>query len=329
MAILVTGGAGFVGLNIAEQLLARGDAVVLFGPDRPPDEALDVLGRLPGRLSFAVGDVCEAADLDAALRTHRVDRLVHGAAITAGLERERHAAREILTVNLLGTVEVLEAAVRHGLRRLVLMGTGSIFGEAGQSGEWLDERDSPVLPESLYGIGKFAAERAAVRYRQTRGLDLSVARLGTVFGRWEYETGVRDSMSLPLQLLRAAERGEQVTVHSEAGDDWVYSVDVARGVLGLLDCLALPEPIYHLSAGMRWSIADWCDRLQKRFVDFRCVLSDRAEDCTIGRGKAARRAPMHIRRLQRDTGYQPAYLPAQAFDDYLAWRSRSSISGGR
>lgn len=327
MAVLITGGAGFVGLNVAEQLLGRGEDVVIFGPMAPPDAAVQALRRQPGRLDIAAGDVSVASDLDAVLRTHRIDRLVHGAAVTADLAREKRAARDIFTVNLLGTIEVLEAALRHDVRRVVQLGTGSIFGPAGKTDGMLDEQTSPALPETLYGISKFAAERTGLRYRQTRQLNLTVVRLGMVFGRWEYDTGVRDTLSMALQLLRVAEEGGSAIVHTGAADDWVYSVDVAHGVIAVLDLPATPDPVYHLSAGMRWSVPAWCQRLQQHFPRFTFRLSDKLEECTVARNKAAPRSPMDIGRIRRDAGYEPAYLLDRAFDDYIAWHGAAGRFG--
>jgi len=139
MTILITGGAGFVGLNIAEQLCDRGDRVVLFGPFPPPSDALTAFRKKPGHVAVAIGDVSVRSDLDAAMETHSVDRVIHGAAITADLAREHRMAREIFMVNLLGTVEVVEAALRHGITRVVDVSTGSVFGEAGNLSESLDE----------------------------------------------------------------------------------------------------------------------------------------------------------------------------------------------
>jgi dTDP-glucose 4,6-dehydratase len=320
MAVLITGGAGFVGLNVAEQLLKRGEDVVVFGLMPPPDIAVRALQQEPGLLFIVTGDVSMATDLDAVIEAHAVDRVVHAAAITADLAREKRAARDIFTVNCLGTIEVLEAACRHGLKRVVQLGTGSIFGAAGRRTDTLDEQTSAVLPTTLYGISKFAAERTGLRYRETRDLNLTVVRLGMVFGRWEYDTGVRDTLSLALQLLHVAEIGGEAVVHAHTADDWVYSIDVALGLIAVLDLPRTPEPVYHLSGGMRWSIDDWCSRLQARFPRFSYRLSDRLEDCTVGQNKAVLRSPMSIERMRRDAGYEPAYLADRAFDDYLAWR---------
>ena len=111
MAVLIMGGSGFVGLNIAEALLGRGETVVLFCLASPPAPIADVLAKLPGRLSIEIGDVRQGNSLDEVMQSHSVERIVHGAAITAGIDRERREARTIADVNLGGTIEVLEAAV--------------------------------------------------------------------------------------------------------------------------------------------------------------------------------------------------------------------------
>jgi nucleoside-diphosphate-sugar epimerase len=319
MSILITGGAGFVGINLAGTLADRGETVVLLGPAPPPPAALAWLRSKAGRVEVALGDVTRAEDLDAVIARHGIDRAIHGAAITADIHREARAARDIFTVNVLGTIELLEAALRHNLRRIVQLGTGSIFGAAGRASPALDEQTSPAVPETMYGISKYAAERTGLRYRSTRGLNLTVVRLGTVFGPWEYDTGARDTLSVPLQLMGAAERGEAAVVNTTAGGDWVYATDVARGLIAMLDLPASPEPVYHLSAGMVWSVEDWCERLRRRFPSFQCRVTDRAEECTIGRNSPAPRSPMRIERITRDTGYSPAFLPERAFEDYMAW----------
>ncbi len=66
-------------------------------------------------------------------------------------------------------------------------------------------------------------------------------------------------------------------------------------------------------------IGEWCERLQRHFPQFKYRLSDQLAECTLGQNKAKRRAIMNITRNRRDTGYEPAFLPDQAFNDYLAW----------
>ncbi|TDR90243.1 NAD-dependent epimerase/dehydratase family protein [Enterovirga rhinocerotis] len=318
MSVLVTGGSGFVGLNIASELLAQGTDVALFGPAAPPAGALAHLRGLKGVLTIAEGDVRDRRSLDEAIAATGASRLVHGAAITAGLEREAVEAIRIAEVNLLGTLNVLDAAVAAGIRRVVQLGTGSVFGSVPPDIDAIDETLPPV-PDSLYGITKYAAERAAIRYRQTRGLDVVVARLGVVFGRWEYDTGVRDTLSVPLQLARLARAGEKACFRAGLPDDWVYAADIAGAVAALLDAPATSYPVYQIATGRRWSITDWCERLKGTYPGFDYALS--ADDALINVARAAptARPPFRVDRLREDVGYRARFLEEAAFEDYLAW----------
>lgn len=319
MRVLIAGGQGFVGLNVAEQLLSKGHSVALFGPDTAPLAFKTALRTQPGQLVTLEGDVSCAEDLAHAFADFEPDRVVNAAAITAGLEREKSSARRIFEVNLLGTIELLEICLKQGVARLVQLGTGSVFGQAGRWTDWLEEESSAAMPESLYGISKFAAERSCIRYAAKRGLDVTTLRLGTVFGRWEYGTGVRDTLSIPLQLLMAARASQSAVLLRDCADDWVYSVDVAQGILAALDDSNKPKPLYHLSAGQPWDVARWCALMAKAFPGFGCQLVDDPGICTIGRNASPRRSPMKIDRIQRDLGYAPSYQMENAFSDFLEW----------
>ncbi|UCE31943.1 MAG: NAD(P)-dependent oxidoreductase, partial [Burkholderiales bacterium] len=115
----VTGGSGFVGLNLIEALLARGETVLAHSLDGLPEPALAAFAGLPGRLREETGDVRDAR-LAQHFGDHGVGRVFHGAVITAAEARERRAPHEILDVNVLGTVNVLQACVAAGVERVVL-----------------------------------------------------------------------------------------------------------------------------------------------------------------------------------------------------------------
>src|SRR5215218_566534 len=100
MKILVFGGTGFVGLNIAEALLARGHAVTLFDRARLPPAATKEFASCGDRLKFVQGDITDKQAVEQVVGTG-YDTFVLGAAITAGPEREAKDAETILRVNLL------------------------------------------------------------------------------------------------------------------------------------------------------------------------------------------------------------------------------------
>jgi nucleoside-diphosphate-sugar epimerase len=322
MAVLITGGCGFVGLNLAATLLARNEDVVLFGPAPPPADAKRHLQALPGTLAIERGDVRDRAQIVNAIETHQASLIVHGAAITAGLEREAREAALVAEVNILGTIAVLDAAIACGVSRVVQLGTGSVHGAIDAEIEAIEET-LPAIPVSLYGITKFAAERIALRYRDTRELDVVVARLGVVFGRWEHETGVRDTLSLPFQLLKLAESGGIARFRPGLPDDWIYATDVAEAVVALLQAPSLQHGLYQIGTGKRWSIASWCDRLKQVFSDFDYVIAPDLQNINVGLSSPTPRPPFSIGRLRRDTVFSPRFGEAESFADYVQWRAQA------
>ncbi|WP_454007349.1 NAD-dependent epimerase/dehydratase family protein [Alcaligenes sp. Marseille-Q7550] len=319
-ATMITGGGGFCGLNIAEHLLGQGRRVVLYGVDEPPAQALAALRTLPGVLLVEQGDVRDQAALKQAMARHDVDELVHAAAITASLQTEQRAAARILDVNLLGTIAVLEAALGRGVRRLVCLSSGVVFGSRVKKEGLLDEdRDIPV-PESLYAISKYAAERAALRYRQSRGLDVVVLRVGTAFGRWEYSSGVRDTLSVPYSLWHMARQGKEAVFTSELPTDWVYGDDVAQAVSLLLQAASCRHGLYQVATGASWSVPQWCDLLQTEFPAFVYRCTSCRGQANVGVPAPTVRPPFSVARLEQEFGYKAQYREQAAFDDYMQWR---------
>ena len=130
MAVLVTGAAGFVALNVVEHLLRAGREVVGLDRIALPARATRVFAGLPGRLTMIGGSVLSDADLSRALTIAPVDRVIHCAVITAGSAREKAAPETIVAVNVQGAVAALLAAARRGVRRFVYPSSGSIYGTA-------------------------------------------------------------------------------------------------------------------------------------------------------------------------------------------------------
>jgi UDP-glucuronate 4-epimerase len=321
MATLITGAGGYVGLNIAEALLAQGRELVLFDAQLLPAIAVRALDRLPGRWQAVAGDVREAAALDEACGVTAIDGVIHCAAITSGPAREAREPGRVFEVNIGGTIAVLEAARRHGVRRCVLASSGAAYGESLYIGPLMQEDATPVLPNTLYGCSKYAAERTARRLGELWELDVVAARLGTVIGPWERDTGVRDNFGPHSQLARLAlAGGEAVLPAEELTRDWVYSRDVAAGFVALLDAPEHAHGVYNLSAGLDWTgaVIRWCERLQQAFPDFR-YRTARAGDTPGIHYTDRARFPMDVSRLTTDIGFRAPHAIDTAYDDFIMW----------
>jgi UDP-glucuronate 4-epimerase len=321
---IITGACGFVGLALAEHLLRRGDDVVGFDLAAPPPEAVRAFAGLPGRFEAATGDVRDERALRQAMTAHRPERLVTLAAITADASRERAMPRTIFDVNVGGTIAAVTAARECGVARIVHASSGSAYGASGDGANALREDETPLRPEALYGISKVAAESAALRLAALHGLDLVVGRLGTCFGPWEADTGVRDTLSAPLQILRLAEAGTPIVLARESRRDWLYVRDCAAGIAALLDRPRLPRTVYNVAAGFMGSMADWCRALQASHPGLAWRVAGGHEHGAVNVAYYASydRAPMDISRLVADTGFAPRFDLVAAAQDFVDFRRR-------
>jgi nucleoside-diphosphate-sugar epimerase len=323
-AILVTGGAGFVGLNVVEALLARGEHVVVFGREAAlPDPAPARLARLPGRVEVIQGDVTNQAALREVFRARRIGAVFPFAAITAGPEREAADPQRVLDVNLGSVIATLQAARDAGtVRRVILPSSGAVYGESSYAFPVLDEATTPPVPISLYGVTKYAVERAGLRLAGLWGLDAVAARIGATFGPWERDTGLRDTLSLHLAFAEAARRGEAVVLPPAPlpGYDWLYVRDLAAGLLALLDAKDPPHRVVNFGSGMDWAphYAACLDVLAARFPGFRWRHAEPGEAPSLRWNESRPRGVMAIARAA-GFGWRPRFDPALATADYAGW----------
>jgi nucleoside-diphosphate-sugar epimerase len=319
MTVLVTGGAGFVGLNLCERLLVQGETVVSFSKGPMPEQARREFAQLSGTLRVVEGDVLSREAVNQVFGETRPQRVIHAAAMTPGESAESTAFRQVVETNIVGTVNVLDAAREHGAGRVLHLSSGSVYGKNAFAAEELDEEHPVPLPETLYAISKYAGERIALRYRRNWGMDLVAARLGAVFGPWEYESGVRDTLSAPLLVCALALRGGEAVLSGEGRRDWLYARDVAEALVGLLAASAPAHELYNVASGKVWDMTSWCELLKGRHPGFTWRIAAQGEDANVDLYGSTLRAPMSARRLAEETGFAARFGLQEAFADYMEW----------
>ncbi|KPF68821.1 short-chain dehydrogenase [Bosea sp. AAP35] len=317
MKIVVFGGSGFVGLNIAEAMLRAGHDVVGFDRAPVPQPAADAFARLPGRFETMVEDVTDEAAVGQAVR-FGVDLVVLGAAITAGRARDASDPQRILEVNLLAQVPILAAARVAGVRRVINLSSAAAYGAAGDRLAELNE-ETPGDPVGLYAITKWASERVGARLGDLWGLDIVSLRLSGVFGPWERATGVRDTLSPHCQILAAAVAGEAAILPRPGLRDWVYAPDVADAVLAVAGAPALAHGVYNVSTGRRFTLLAWGQRLATSFPGFICRLAEPGEVATIDFHGPSDRAPLTVARIAHDLGWAAKTEDLETADRLAGW----------
>jgi nucleoside-diphosphate-sugar epimerase len=321
MTALVTGGGGFVGINLVEQLVAEGERVVVFD-QQFPTAARELMTRRQSNVEIVTGDVRDAGRLDAVFNEFDIKLVVHAAVITSDAAREVRDPKEIVEVNVLGTVNVLRHAQAANCERVIYVSSGQAYGKTHDEGLRLYEEVSPSRPEDVYGITKFAAERLGLRLGELWKLPVVCVRLGSVFGPWEFGTGVRDMLSPFLQTAALAVLGKTAVISArEVWRDWIYSRDVAAGISAALRGKSLQHRLYHLASGMDWrgSFAEWCNTLRQAYPRFSWRTAGAKEQPNISFLLSRDRAPMDITRATEDLHFNPRFGPSAAYPDYVEW----------
>ena len=320
MAILVTGAAGFVALNVVEHLLTAGRDVVGLDRIPLPRRAERDFARLPGRLTLIGGSILSAADLSRALTMRPIEAVIHCAVITAGAARETADPATIVEVNIQGAVATLLAAARRGVTRFVYPSSGAVYGASAATVEVMDEDALRPAPVALYGLTKHAAETILPRIAQTQGVSFTAARLGVVFGPWEYATGVRDTLSPMLQTLELAAAGTEAVLGPPWRGDYTLSRDIAAGLVAIASMPTLPRTVYNLATGQAATAEDWCRVLAAHLPGFRWRPAAAGEAYNVESHTGFDRGAMAIDRITADTTYRPRFDLARAADHLLAWR---------
>ncbi len=225
MRALVSGGAGFIGSHVVDDLCAAGHEVAVID-----DLSSGRRENLPAGVELVVLDIRDGAAVDAAMARLRPELVSHHAAQTSVAVSVRDPAGDALT-NVVGTVNILEAARRHGVQRLIFASTGgAIYGEV-PDGERAAVGRSPA-PFSGYACAKLAAESYLDYYRRAHGLRTVVLRYANVYGPRQDPHGEAGVVSIfidrlrqgqPLQINARRQRGDEGCVR-----DYVFVGDVVR-----------------------------------------------------------------------------------------------------
>ena len=237
---LITGGTGLFGIYLARQLLADGEEVVLFQRRAElPRGAAD----LAGRVEIASGDVGEWVHVLEAIRRYRVDCIYHTAAIL-GSACEASAASGF-RVNVVGTMNVLEAARLLEVPDVMFVGSGTTFGTA--SVPLKIDDITPQRPENMYGTTKLCGELLGRQYHRQYGINFRGARYAMIVGPTRQITYHFGDWS---GVIERAAQGQPYTVHADPSSPcaYIYVKDAVRALVDLrrTDAARLRQRVYNV-----------------------------------------------------------------------------------
>ncbi len=245
MRILITGGAGFIGSHVADAFDAAGHEVAVVD-----DLSTGTRDNLNPRFRFWKADIRTAA-LDEILAEFRPEIVSHHAA-QMSVSVSARDPRMDADINILGTLNLLEAAVRRGTRRVIFASTGgAMYGE---------QQDLPtaetVFPEpvSPYGVAKLAVERYLHAFRVMHDIEAVALRYANVYGPRQNPHGEAGVVAI---FCRALTEGRSLRINGDGDQtrDYVYVGDVVRANLLAADLvLGGRFPILNIGTGLQTSV---------------------------------------------------------------------------
>lgn len=251
---LVTGGAGFIGSTIVDQLLDAGAAeiVVLDNFVRGTWSNL-APARARGGVNVINGDICDAALVDEL--TEGIDFIFHQAALR--ITRCAEAPREAVDVLINGTLNVLESAVHHKVKKVVAASSASVYGDP----SYLPMDEShPFNNRTIYGAGKIACEQMLRAYYTMYGLNYVAFRYFNVYGPRMDIAGVYTEVLI--RWLDALEANQPPLIFGDGTQsmDFVFVGDVARANV-LAAQSDVTDEVFNVGTGVQTSLSELCDLL--------------------------------------------------------------------
>jgi UDP-glucose 4-epimerase len=324
MRVLVTGGAGYIGSIVVEELVRAGHYVVVY--DNLSKGHRDAVDK---DATFIKGDLLDGTDLHLVLKEHAVDGVVHMAADSLVGESMLNPAKYYRS-NVEGGLSLLNAMRNTNVKTLVFSSTAAVYGEPAK--QPIEETD-PVRPTNPYGESKLTFERALQWYGEAYGIRSISLRYFNAAGATTYHGEQHDPEThlIPL-VLQSAQHGQRVTIFGEDYStpdgtcvrDYIHVQDLAQAHLLALQALvsnAAGSPVYNLGCGGEgYSVRD--------VIEVAKQVTGRPISVKIGARRPGDPAVLIAasERITRELGWRPALQNLQTIVE-SAWTWMQARTG--
>ena len=296
MRVLVTGGSGFIGSHVVDKLRARGHEPVIYDLRPSP-------WHERGSVDTVLGSITDREALERAL--HSCDAVAHLAAV-ADVNDVHAEPEDAERVNARGTVAVLEAARRAGVKRIVYASTIWVYSDC--EPEEVDEETLLPPPSHLYTSTKLAGELYCKAYQELYGIDYTILRFGIPYG-----PRAREAAVIPAFVNKAL-AGDPLTLAGDGSQSrkFVYVEDLANGVARGLDDVAVNR-VYNLASDETVTIKQIAETIKELMGDVEIVHTPARPGDFGGKIVSSDRA-------ERELGWTAATPFAEGVRRYIDWR---------
>ena len=319
MRILVTGGLGFVGINLVRDLALAFPEATLFAADRLPvdDSIRRFFAVVKEQVIIEPLDIRDREALDTLVNKSRITHFIHAAAVTPDEDTEWHHSPDVVDINLVGAVNALRVAYQSDLvERFVFISSSGLYGRPEPGDVALQTEDKNIQLDHLYGISKYSIELLTERYALYTGKPMASLRLASMFGPMERNTGARTGMSTPRRLMNALQSGQSLKVFGPSiRRDWMHTADVSLAIAQLFQVDAWQYAVYNAGAGEAMAFGDLVGVFEKHGLSVEWMQT--AAQAEIAMQAENGRQALDISRLKSDTGYQPMLTGTNGVEKYI------------
>lgn len=242
MRVLVTGGAGFIGSHIVDQLVRDGHHITVID-----NLSTGLMSNLNKEATFIEMDI-RSAELIDVFNREQFEAVIHQAAQTM-VPKSLEDPRYDCDVNIMGTVHILEACRATGVKKIVFASSAAVYGDKGQIPI---EEHVHGEPSSFYGLSKLTIEKYLALYQQLYGIEYAALRYANVYGERQGDGGEGGVISIFTRKISASQ-GLDIFGTGTQTRDFIYAGDVAQGNVKALMPASL-SGVYNISTGSETSV---------------------------------------------------------------------------
>lgn len=304
MRVLVTGGSGFIGSHVVDKLRERGTEVRIFDLRRSPYAA-------EREVETVIGSVTDPEAVELAMEG--CDAVIHLAAV-ADVNEVHGDPSYSENVNTRGTLNVLEAMKRTGIKRVLYGSTIWVYSDCAEDA--VDEETVVPAPRHFYTATKLAGETYCKAYAELYGIEYTILRFGIPYG-----PRAREAAVIPV-FMRKAMAGEPLTIAGTGSQSrrFIYVEDLADGVVRALEPVAANR-IYNLASEETVTMLELAEVVRTTVRDVEIVHTEARPGDFDGKEISSERAA-------RDLGWSPATSFVEGIRRYATWRSESAAATG-
>jgi UDP-glucose 4-epimerase len=322
MKVLITGGMGVIGAETSRKFVREGHRPIIYARHRDDNLVFDILDDI----EFEVGDILDLPRILDVIKRHKITHIVHAAAFVGAVSAANPALS--IQVNVVGTVNVLEAARLFDIERVVYTSAkgvyGPIIGEYGPPCYKPIPEDMPKNPQRIYDSAKLMGEQTALYYANNFAVDVAVLRFATTYGPGK--TARHGKMGVTSQIVEAPFNGIPFKhpYGSEAKDDFIYNKDSALGIYLATVAGEVPSRVYNIGSGEGAGLNDIAAAVRKRIPG--AVIEIGPGDNFLGMPYQPH-GVYDVTRARNELGFTAEYDIERAVADYIASLERLRARG--